>query len=440
MSQLLETASSYRAAFDAIEKELAAIGPAWLRQVRSDALDRFEQLGFPTTDDEEWRFTSVAPIAEVPFTLAARDLEAGALPAEYGFDAHRLVFVNGYFAPHLSDVGALPRGVRVASLADVLRQDPEAVASLMTHYARSQEHAFTALNTSFFRDGAFVSIGRGEVVEKPIHLIFLTAPGDEPIMALPRVLILAGENSQARVVESYLSAGDGLAFTNAVTEVVVEENARLDHCKLQRESTEAFHVAAMQVLLRRDSRCSLLSLALGSALARNEVRAVLDAPGCECSLHGLTLASGRQLIDHHTTIDHARPHGMSRQLYKAVLDGHAHGVFSGKVHVHPDAQKTDARQTNQTLLLSTDAVIDTKPQLEIYADDVKCTHGATVGQLDPDALFYLQTRGIDLASARALLTYGFANEIVSRIAVEQVREQVESYLSPSLVKEGRGGG
>jgi Fe-S cluster assembly protein SufD len=443
MTERVEARDTYRPAFEAIEKGLAALGPPWLHRARVEALDRFEQLGFPTADHEEWRFTNVAPIARIPFALPGAD--GGLRIVDFSGKswamegAHRLVLVNGHYAPQLSDTRTLPRGVTVASLAEILTGNPEQVEPHLTRHASYQDHPFTALNTAFFRDGAFVSIARGQVVEKPIHLVLLTGHRSEPAMAHPRTLIVAGENSQASVIETYLSLG-GLAFSNAVTEVVLGEGAVLDHHKLQRESTEAFHVATMHVLQQRSSRCSLLSVALGSALARNEVNVVLDAEGCECSPQGLSLAAGRQLIDHHTRIDHVRSHCQSRQLYKAILDGQSRGVFNGKIYVHPDAQKTDAKQTNQTLLLSEEAVINTKPQLEIFADDVKCTHGATVGQLDPEALFYLRTRGIDRQAARRLLTYAFANEVVSRIKVEPLRAEVEDFLSVTWQPPERGRG
>jgi Fe-S cluster assembly protein SufD len=428
MTAILESGKRYRTAFKAVERELAA-EPVWLHRVRIEAFARFDQLGFPTTDDEEWRFTNVAPIARTQFALAVAD-EILHLPvAVPEFDAHRLVFVNGRYHPRLSNVGVLPPAVTVASLAGVLRTGSMQLEVHLARHAEYGDHAFAALNTAFFRDGAFVSIGRDQVIEKPIHLVFLATSADGPRMVHPRTLIVAAENSRATVVETYASIAGGPLLANAVTEVVVGRNASLDHCKLQRESIDAFHVGLMHVLQHRDSRCSLLTLALGGAIARNEVAIRFDDVRCECNLNGLTMAAGRQLIDHHTRIDHTKPHGRSRQLYKTVLDGQAHGVFNGKIYVHPDAQKTDAKQSNQTLLLSADAVIDTKPQLEIFADDVKCTHGATVGQLDVDALFYLRTRGIDQEAARTLLTHAFANEIVGRIPVESLRAQVESWLS-----------
>src|SRR5439155_1493343 len=269
---------------------------------------------------------------------------------------------------------------------------------------------------------------RGAVVEEPIELLYVATTPGEGTVAHPRNLIVAGVNSQATLVETYLGLEDNVYFTNAVTEIVLGENAVLDHYKVQRESTEAFHVATTQVHHDRRSNFKSLYVALGGGLVRNEVRATLDAEGCECTLNGLYLATGTQHIDNHTVIDHAQPHCASHELYKGILDGNAHGVFNGKIFVREDAQKTDAKQTNQTLLLSEDATINTKPQLEIFADDVKCTHGATVGQLSADALFYLRSRGLGLQEARSLLTFAFANDIIERIQVEPLRARLEELL------------
>jgi Fe-S cluster assembly protein SufD len=329
--------------------------------------------------------------------------------------------------------GDLPAGTLVLSLARALREHPGLIVSHLGRYAKFDEHAFTALNTAFFHDGAFIYVPKGVVVEKPIHLLYVSAPHARPQAVHPRNLIVAGENSQITIVESYLGRDGDTYFTNAVTEVVAGPNAVIDHYKVQREGDAAFHVATLQVHQERASNFRSHSIALGGALVRNDVNAVLAAEGCECVLNGLTMAGGRQLIDNHTRIDHAKPNCNSHELYKAVLDGKAHGVFNGKIFVHADAQKTDAKQTNQTLLLSADATIDTKPQLEIFADDVKCTHGATVGQLDDNMIFYLRSRGIGRAAARSLLTFAFANDIISRIKVGPVRRQLEELL---LVTQG----
>jgi Fe-S cluster assembly protein SufD len=430
----MEEKDIYLSNFTQFEKARASKGPGWLHQLRNAAIDRFAELGFPTLRDEEWRFTNVAPLARIPFKPAAifeltgpalENLERRLFNADASI---RLAFVNGRFSRRLSRLKTLPEGVVVASLAAILDAHPEGVEPHLARYASYEDQPFTALNAAFVQDGAFVSVPKGVVLKQPIHLVFFATSGGEPAVSYPRNLILAGVNSQAIIVESYIGVEEDVYFTNAVTELVAAENAVIDHYKLQRESTVAFHVATMQVHLGRSSNVTSHSIALGGTLVRNDVNAVLGADGGECTLNGLYLATGRQHIDNHTRIDHAKPHCTSHELYKGILDGPAHGVFNGKIYVHPDAQKTDAKQTNKTLLLSPDAVINTKPQLEIYADDVKCTHGATIGQLADDALFYLRSRGIGREEARNLLTFAFANDLISRIKIEPLRSQLEGVL------------
>jgi Fe-S cluster assembly protein SufD len=314
------------------------------------------------------------------------------------------------------------------SLAEALREHPGQVEPHLARHARYQDQPFIALNTGFVWDGAFVAVGRGVALDRPVHLVFASTASAEPTMSYPRALVVAETSSRLTLVESYVGLEEDAYLTDAVTEVVLGENAKIDHYKLVREGGSAFHVGALQVHMARSSTFRSHFVTLAGGWVRNEARAVLDGEGCECTLNGLYLAAGRQHVDNHTVIDHARPHCASHELYKGILDGHAHGVFNGKIFVRQDAQKTDAKQTNQTLLLSDDATIDTKPQLEIFADDVKCTHGATVGQLDADSIFYLQSRGIGREAARALLTYAFANDIVRRIDVEPVRARLEESL------------
>jgi Fe-S cluster assembly protein SufD len=342
--------------------------------------------------------------------------------------AVQLVFVNGRFVPELSSLAGLPEGVKVTSLARALRERPAAVEPHLARYIRHEEQPFIALNTAFLWDGAFLSVGRGVVLERPVHLVCVSVPAGEPIMSFPRALIVAEPGSRLTLVQSFLGVEEDAYLSDSVTEVVVGERAAVDHYKLVLESAAGFHVGALQVALGPRSKFMSHFLTLGGGWVRNEARAVLGGEGGECTLNGLYLAEGRQHVDNHTVIDHAQPNCASHELYKGILDGQAHGVFNGKIFVRPDAQKTDAKQTNQTLLLSDEATIDTKPQLEIFADDVKCTHGATVGQLDADSIFYLQSRGIGRDAARALLTYAFANDIVQRIQVEPVRSRLEEGL------------
>ena len=418
-------------------------GPSWLQALRLEAGERFAQLGFPTRRDEEFRYTNVAPIAETPFrraslaesTLTADDLK----PFLYeGLSGSQIVFVNGHYQPHLSRTAGLPVGVTVSTLADAMETRPDAVQAHLAHYAQSETHAFVALNTAALEDGAFIHIPRSVVVDEPIHLMFLSSAADRPSVSHPRTLILADENSQSTIVESFAGPAHQMYFTNAVTEVVTGENAVVDHYKVQRESTNAYHVATLQVEMGRAANFSSHSIGLGGQIVRNDANAVLGAEGCECTLNGLYMAADRQLVDNHTTIDHAMPHCNSHEIYKGILDGHARGVFNGKIFVREDAQKTDAKQTNQTLLVSPDAQINTKPQLEIFADDVRCTHGATIGQLSDEALFYLQARGIPGDQARSLLTYAFASDVVSRIKVDAIRAQLDQALLVERGLEGLG--
>jgi Fe-S cluster assembly protein SufD len=417
--------------------------PTWLQGMRTQASDKFAQLGFPTRRNEEWRFTNVTAIAETPFrqpTVAGSTLTVeGLAPFTYeGLLGTRLVFVNGHYQPALSQREGLPVGVTVSPLAEALSTQPELIERHLARYAQFQNEAFVALNTASLGDGAFVHIPHGVVVDEPIHLLFVSTTDGAPTVSHPRTLILAGENSQSTIIENYAGPADQVYFTNAVTEVVAEENAVVDHYKVQRESAQAYHVATMQVQMHRAANFSSHSIGFGGKLVRNDANAVLAGEGCECTLNGLYMANERQLVDNHTSIDHAMPHCNSHEVYKGILDGHARGVFNGKIFVRLDAQKTDAKQTNKTLLLSKDAQINTKPQLEIFADDVRCTHGATIGQLSADALFYLRARGIPQDQARALLTYAFASDVVSRIKVDAVRAQLDHALLAERALEGLG--
>jgi Fe-S cluster assembly protein SufD len=409
--------------------------PAWLSGLRQKGIDHFAEAGFPTTRDEEWRFTSVAPIADRPY-VPARDGRSEVTTEQVkgwtgGLDGCRFVLVNGVYAPEFSG-GELPPGVRVASLGAVLTGSPAAVEPYLGRFAAPDRQAFTSLNTAFLRDGAFVWIPPGTIVEQTISLLFVSASPETASVSHPRVLIVAGDRSQARIVEGYAGPHGQEYFTNAVTEVVVGAGAVLEHYKLQRESQRACHVGAMYVHGTRDSVFASYSIAFGGELVRNEIVAVLDGDGGDYTLDGLYLADGRRLVDNHTTIDHAKPHCGSRELYKGILGGHGRAVFNGKIIVRPRAQKTDAKQTNKALLLSDAAQIDTKPQLEIFANDVKCTHGAAIGQLDEDALFYLRTRGLDLQQARGLLIHAFAGEVLDRIRLEPLRKSLEAHLLSAL--------
>ena len=341
--------------------------------------------------------------------------------------------VNGCFAPQLSSCGALPAGVEAGGLSEAIDRDPTLVERYLTRLAPYEDQPFTALNTAFLRDGAFLQIAANAVIEQPIHLLFVATAHQKATVHHPRVLIVAGENSQARIVESYAGLRDAPYFTNAVTEIVAGPNAVIDHYKLLRESLQAFHIASMHISLGRSSSFSSHSITLGGALVRNDVNALLNGEGIDCTLNGLYVVNGRRLIDNHTMVDHAKPHCSSHELYKGILDDNAQAVFNGKIVVQPDAQKTDAKQTNKALLLSEHAQINTTPQLEIFADDVRCTHGATVGQLDHEAMFYLRSRGLSQARARNVLIHAFASDILDRIKIAPIRAHLDRVLLEQLL-------
>lgn len=434
--QLTDEIDVFQAGFEKLEERFRAGSPPWGESLRRAAIARFAQLGFPTTGDEEWRFTKLAPLAEIAFE------PIGPVPGSIGADEFfrvvplppeslRLVLVDGRYAPGLSCTQGLPDGVIVQSLAESLRGRCELVERHLGKQVVYREHAFIALNTAFLEDGVFVYVPHGVVLQRPIHLVHVWTASGVPRAAHPRNLIVLDRHAAATVVESYRAWGESVAFTNPVTEVALGENSRLAHYKLQQESRRAFHLATLGVRQQRDSSFSSQYISLGGSLVRNETNVLLVAENCQCTLGGLYVAAGTQHVDSRTRVDHAKPHCTSHELYKGILDDRAEGVFNGKIFVHPDAQKTDAKQTNQTLLLSDGAVINTKPQLEIFADDVKCTHGATVGQLDRESLFYLRSRGIPHQQARNLLIYAFANDVVARINIPEVRAELEEVLLAS---------
>ena len=419
-----------RAQFQQLGESPAASEPDWLAGARGDSLERFLGRGFPTTRDEDWRFTSVASLVGTEFSLPATGSESDAsslrgrleLPE---VDAHELVFVNGRFSPQLSSVGALPGGAVVESLSQALSRGDERLEALL-HRERAGVTPFFDLNGAFVADGAFVHLPPGTALERPVHLLFLTTTDGSVVH--PRNVVLAERSSELRLVETYAGADDASYWTNAVTEIAVEDGAVVDHYKLQLEGSSAYHVSSLDVVQGRSAQASNHSLSLGAKLSRHDVRAELGGEGADATLNGLYVVAGSQHVDHHTTIDHKVPHGTSRELYKGVLDDASSGVFNGRVIVRQDAQKTDSQQSNRNLLLSKDALVNTNPQLEIHADDVKCAHGATIGQLDADMMFYLQSRGIAPDQARTILTEGFMADIADRIRIGFVRDALRKRL------------
>jgi len=429
---------SYLESFGQLQ-ERTSRQPAWLRSLREDAFGQFCELGFPTLKDEAWRFTNVAPIARESFALAAvspveltvEDLRPFLLSAA----ACRLVFVNGRFAAGLSDCGSLPAGVEARSLAEEIgRGGPSLEANLGRHLALRRD-PFTSLNTAFLEDGAYVRLARGTALAAPIHLLYVSTEWDSALMAHPRNLIVAERDTQADIVEEHVSLGDGKFFSNTATELVAGENAIIAHHMIECENRKSFHISTLQMQIERSANVSSHSLLIGGALVRNNVHPVLAGEGGSCLINGLFLGDDSQHLDNYMLVEHASPHCASHQFYNGILSGTAHGVFHGRIIVQKDAQRTDAKQTNRNLLLSDSAQIDTKPQLEIYADDVKCTHGATIGQLDEKALYYLRSRGLDEATARELLLFAFAGECTGRIRSAPVREHMERLVRQSLPEE-----
>jgi Fe-S cluster assembly protein SufD len=402
---------------------------------RKAGLALFAELGFPTLQNEDWRFTNVAPLVKLPFlpvfeTPVVNGAETRALD-EFAFtklSGTRLVFVNGHYSAKLSSVEKLPAGVKICSLAAALNSESALVEKFLGRCTPARDNAFTALNQAFFLDGAFVHVPDGVNVGTPIQLIYISSAAKTGATAHPRNLIIAGENSRVTIVESYIAATDSAYFTNAVTEIFAGDHAFVEHLKFQDEALNAFHMAAIHGEFGRESNVNIHSFALGAKLSRNSIRAKLAGEGLECILNGLYLTRGEQLADHHMIVEHAQPHCASHEYFNGILDDKSKGVFHGRILVQQIAQKTDAKQTNKNLLLSDDATADTKPQLEIYADDVKCTHGATIGQLNDESIYYLRSRGIGKDTARQMLIHAFAGEIIERIKCEPAREAMDKLV------------
>ncbi|MGQ0657788.1 MAG: Fe-S cluster assembly protein SufD [Chromatiales bacterium] len=412
-------------------------GDAAMSGRRRGAIERFRALGLPDTRREAWKYTNVTPLARTAYRAAAR--EDADVPASDlvplrsdAQDAIRVVFVNGHQRDDLSVQGPLPAGLTIRSVAAVLRETPDEVVRAEADKAPP----FIVLNEAFCSEGALIAIADGTAVELPIELIFITAGDADNLAVYPRVLVQAGAGAQARIIEIYRGSVQTARFTNAVTQIRAGNGARIEHYLVQDEAARTFHIGHLDVEQARSSVVVSHSIALGGLLARRDIEVRLQAEQADVTLNGLYLAGGRQHIDHHTRIDHLAPHTRSEEFYRGILSQHGRAVFNGKVVVHPGAFKTDAQQANHNLLLSKDAEIDTKPELQIHADDVKCAHGATVGQLDADALFYLRARGLDEPAARGLLTYAFAADVIARIGVESLRRDLARRIAGQLPETG----
>jgi Fe-S cluster assembly protein SufD len=433
ITEITDNKNSFAEAFQALQSRRPDV--PWLTQLRESGMSRFAELGFPTTKDEEWKYTNVAPLVRAGFAYPSD----GAPPASTeedlaGFSIaesqnSQLVFVNGRMSEGLSSLMGVPDVVALdLSQAIANEQFSEIIRERLGRQADYITNSFTALNTAFAGEGAFVYVPKGVTVAKPLHLLFITDTTSLTQAAFPRVLVVAEEHSNVTVIESYVGPNDMPYFTNAVVEVVLKDEARVEHYKVQREGGRAFHVATTAADLGRNSRYDSTAITFGAQLSRHDIHVTMDHEGVECWVDGLYLVTSAQHTDTHSVIDHRKPHCTSHQLYKGILDGKSRAVFNGKIFVRHDAQKTDAMQTNKNLLLSNEARVDTKPQLEILADDVKCAHGAAVGQIEEDELFYLETRGIHPDLGRNLLTYGFAEEVIGKIKIESIRSQLDEIL------------
>jgi Fe-S cluster assembly protein SufD len=417
-----------REAFERFHSQAAQLSPSWFRRLQENAIERFFEVGFPSVKDEEWKYTNVAPLVKTNFEFPTAFSTS---ESKTNLDDHnetinsRIVFVNGNLRDDLSDISALGN-ITILELQKAIKDERfgEVVHQYFAREADYVPNSFTALNTAFVSSGAFLYIPKNVTLDVPIQLSFIVEGSENNLAVFPRLLIVADEGSSATIVESY--RGEGTYFTNAVVELVLKDNARLTHCKLQRENESAFHVANTAAVLGQSSSYDSTAITLGGQLSRHDISVKLDAEGAECHVDGLYLVSTGQHADTHSVIDHRKPQCSSHQLYKGILDGKSRAVFNGKIFVRHDAQKTDAMQTNKNLLLSNEARVDTKPQLEILADDVKCAHGAAVGQIDEDELFYLETRGINPSLARNLLTYGFAEEVIEKIKLESIKSELDA--------------
>jgi len=426
----------YQSRFEAFEQGLNGTTSTSMHAIRRKAMQRFVDLGFPTAHQEEWRFTNIVPITQKEFQPIVRSEIKSATKIDIQphlvEHAHHLVFLDGVYSPELSDISSFPAGTKVGSVAEQLKSHPELILPYIN--TMGEENAFTLLNTAFLWDGAFLSVPKGVLLESPIQLLFLATDRAQLFAAQPRNIVIAGKASQFKIIETYAGLAENTYLSNAVTEVVLGDHSIVEHDKMQKESMNAFHIGTTHVQMSAASQYTSNVISLGGFIVRNNITARFEAEGAECILNGLSLGRDTQLIDNHTVIDHAVPHCSSHELYKSILGGASKGVFNGKVFVRKDAQKTDAKQTNKTLLLSDDATMHTKPQLEIFADDVKCTHGATIGQLDEEQIFYLRSRGINLDAARDILTSAFANDVINRISIDPLRRMVEHMILDRLKK------
>jgi Fe-S cluster assembly protein SufD len=427
----------YIDSFASFEKKLNGDKELFPHELRKEAISKFESLNFPTLKDEEWKYTSIAPILKNNFIPAQNAEMTNAAKKEIeeklfcGFECHRLVFVNGLFSAELSEVKTLPKGVVVGSLREIAKTNPELVKKHLTKLPGGA-NAFNALNNAFNLDGLFVYLPKGKVVDKPVQVLYLNGSDKEAVLVSPRNIIAAGERSEINIIMNYRGVSEGTYFTNVMTDIAVGKGAIVHIYKTQNENENAFHIEKVDVIQNESSVFNHYSMMFGGAIVRNDINSKLNGENCECHYYGLYLGNNNQHIDSHTFVDHAKPNCLSNELYKGILDGNSRGVFSGKIMVRPDAQKTNAYQSNKTILLSDKATIDTKPQLEIYADDVKCSHGATIGHLDETAYFYIRSRGVPAEHAKSMLIRAFANDVIESIKIPELKEKLNHMIFDHL--------
>ena len=423
--------------FNTFQKKLNGQSKSFLNEIRKEAVNRLTELEFPTKRNEEWKYTDISPILKQTFVPAINTTIPAFTKDEiekflfHDFDSHLLVFINGFYSEELSKISLLPKGVIVGSLKKISKENPELINSYVCKISKI-DNAFSALNTAYTLDGLVVIVPNGIAVEKPIQVLYLNTSGHELVLSLPRNLIIAGKNSQVSVIANYHGNGDKIYFSNIITEVFADEYAVVDLCKVQNENENSYHIEKMQAQQKKNSLFNHYNVTFGGAIVRNDINSLLDGENTETHYYGLYMANGKQHVDNHTFIDHAKPNCMSNELYKGILDDNSRGVFNGKIIVRQDAQKTNAYQQNKTILLSKSATIDTKPQLEIFADDVKCSHGATVGHLDETSEFYIRSRGVPQELAKSMLIRAFANDVIETIKIEPLKEQINHMIFDHL--------
>ncbi len=427
--------------YEAIKRERWDRSPSWLSAVREEGRSLFEKMGLPTWRQEEWKYTDVSMLGRQDFPVSlplhsvGRSVEAidlSRLLLSEDVSPLRLVFVDGFYSPSLSHPAKFPDGVETGSLGNALKGDHPGVEKHLASYAKASENSFVALNSAFIEDGAWVYIPDGVRLTVPVHLVYFSTGSGGPGSSHPRDLVIVGKGSAVTVIEEYIGNVGSVYFSNPVTEIKMGDGAEVEHYKIQRESTDAFHIASIEVKQGEGSRFVSHNLGFGGRLTRNDIHSYLTGAGSSCTFNGLFMIDGARHVDNHTLIHHGAADCRSEELYHGILDNEARGVFNGKIYVEREAQRTDSRQTSRSLMLSTDAVVDAKPQLEIFADDVKCTHGATVGRIDRDSLYYMRSRGISVEEARRMLTHGFARQITDRVKLDSLRPGLEKELTSKL--------